>query len=220
MLPLSELTAGFERHWWPRLVGQSLDAAGQMVRDNVPNLLPDYLNTAVKIALWDLRAKHAGLPLFRLLGGKDACTRVRAYGSILDFHLSDEDALTHTQTFLAMGMKAIKVKIGAADVQRDIARLRLISDHVPADVQITADANIAWDAGQTVQRLNQIRDAGVRLGYIEDPIPYEDLQGYARLARAGLEVPVVGHDYAPTANDIRMLLDTGALSMKIGRAHV
>ncbi len=77
----------------------------------------------------------------------------------------------------------IKVKVGADDPARDIARLALIRETVGPEVELTADANIAWDAKTTLERLEAFDAGGIKLAYIEDPIPADQLEGYCLLAR-------------------------------------
>jgi L-alanine-DL-glutamate epimerase-like enolase superfamily enzyme len=216
MESLQTLTTFFDAEIWPMLNGRSPQAAlDGFSLDGTRAASLVYLATAVRTALWDLCAKEAGLPLFQLLADSPGAVRsqVTAYGSPLDYHLSDADAVRKTQDFLNMGMQAIKVKIGAPEANRDIARLRLIRDAVPGSVEITADANIAWTATQTLERLDQIAAAGIRLGYLEDPLPPEDVAGFAQLAKARPGVPIIAHDYIAEPDKLRRVLDTGALSM-------
>ena len=87
-----EIVRVFEEEAWPALVGQQ--PASLVHRVNRPRggnqrafSLPFY--EAIQVALWDLAAKQAGLPLHRFLGSRRG--RVRAYASGLDYHLSDAD---------------------------------------------------------------------------------------------------------------------------------
>lgn len=217
MESLQALKDRFDATIWPllhqRSPGEALDGFSL---EGTQAASLTYLETAVRTALWDLRAKEAGLPLYQLLRGDregPKVGKVKAYGSPLDFHLSDAAAVRKTQDFLEMGMQAIKVKIGATDGNRDVARLRLIRDAVPESVEITADANIAWTAAQTLERLEQFSKAGVTLGYLEDPLPPGDVEGFAALAKARPDVPIVAHDYIAEPDQLRRILDTGALSM-------
>ena len=66
--------------------------------------------SALDIALWDLKARRAGLPLFRLLGGFDA--RVPCYAGGIDLHLSVDDLIKEHDANLAKGFRAIKMKAG------------------------------------------------------------------------------------------------------------
>src|SRR3569623_2499726 len=76
---------------------------------------------ALDIALWDLKARRAKLPLYQLLGGFDA--RVPCYAGGIDLDLSVEALLKHTDGNLAKGFRAIKLKVGCPDLASDVARV-------------------------------------------------------------------------------------------------
>lgn len=217
MPALVELDQVFLEHWWPRLRNLSPESIREQLR-SLPASPHSFIDMAVGNAVYDLCAKAAGLPLFRYLGGASAREKIPAYGSILDFHLNDEEALQLTDRFLKRGMRAIKVKIGSEDVARDIRRLRLIRDAVPAWVEITADANTAWTAAQTISRLADLEEAGIRLGYLEDPLPPDDLEGFRKLASSSLRTDIIAHDYVNRPDALRSLLETGALKrIRVGK---
>src|SRR3954464_8772425 len=86
---------------------------------------------ALDSALWDIKAKAAGQPLWRLLGGRDRV--VPAYASGLDIALSDDELAAVYRTYAERGLRAAKIK-GGLDVSQDLARLTLVRD-------VLADAN-------------------------------------------------------------------------------
>jgi L-alanine-DL-glutamate epimerase-like enolase superfamily enzyme len=77
--------------------------------------------SAVDIALWDLKAKRAGLPLWNLLGGHDR--RVPCYAGGIDLELSADELLRQTDGNLAKGFRAIKMKVGRKKLSEDVAKL-------------------------------------------------------------------------------------------------
>jgi len=203
---LDALRKCFVADWWPHL-HQRTPSETKLVRQN-HTTQQQWLDRAVGVALWDLMAKQVDLPLYKMLG-KHA-DRIKAYGSILDYPQEEEQAVALTRNFIDLGFKAIKVKVGAPDVQRDIQRLLAIQHAAGEEVELTADANIAWDADTTVERIKAFEQAGIRLGYIEDPIPHNRIDEYSKLA-GRLDIDVVGHDYISTTSEMRDLLQTGAL---------
>jgi L-alanine-DL-glutamate epimerase-like enolase superfamily enzyme len=208
---MGELTAEFGARWWPQIAGR--DAADMHLESH---RLADPIGQAVDLALWDLRGKFAGVPVWSLLAGDQAARSVRAYGSLLDFPLSEDEVVALAGRFKARGFSALKVKIGAPELERDVARLVAVRDAVGAEIEITGDANGAWDWRETVARLTAFEAAGVRLGYIEDALPYDDVDGYAQLA-AATDVPLVAHDYAPDSAAAEALLASGAIDrLRIG----
>jgi L-alanine-DL-glutamate epimerase-like enolase superfamily enzyme len=209
--PLAELIADFGARWWPLLEGRSAeDVSGG------PSELADPVAQAVDLALWDLRGKHAGAPVWSLVAGGRQARPVRAYGSLLDYPLSEDEAAALARRFTARGFTALKVKVGAPERERDVARLVAVRDAAGVEVEITADANAAWDWREASARLAVFAAAGIRLGYLEDALPYADIDGYVQLAGV-TEVPLVAHDYAPDAAAAEALLASGALDrLRIG----
>ena len=97
--------------------------------------LTRYAIATVDIALWDILAKHAGVPLYRLLGG--ARDRIRAYGSGINMHLDGEPLLDQMRGFLDRGYRAVKMKVGRDNPEEDVERVgavrRLVGPRGPAD---------------------------------------------------------------------------------------
>ena len=178
---LAQLAAQFEHNAWPVL--QGADPCGVALRVARPrggNVGAAAMPLAVETAAWDLMGKALGLPLYRLLGGTSP--RVRAYGSTLDFHLSDDEFRRRLGDFKRMGFGGIKVKIGHPDVEWDLARLNIVHDVLGKGVDLMVDANEAWSPKEALWRLNTYRDRGFDIYWIEDPISRDDYAGYARLA--------------------------------------
>ncbi len=115
---------------------------------------------------WHVMGKEADLPLYRLLGGTKGNDRVLAYGSPLAFHQSDEDMFKMHQHCVSQGMTAVKVKVGHQDPQWDVRRLQLVREAVGPSVEISIDANLAWTARQTIERIETFRKTGIELGYM------------------------------------------------------
>jgi L-alanine-DL-glutamate epimerase-like enolase superfamily enzyme len=84
--------------------------------------------SALDIALWDLKARRANVPLFRLLGGFDA--RVPCYAGGIDLDLSVEALLQQTDDNLAKGYRAIKMKVGRPDLASDVTRVKTMRKHL------------------------------------------------------------------------------------------
>lgn len=208
MASLNEIRSTFERDCWPLL--KDCNASEIKNRRPSPFGSNDYVHAAIRKALWDLMGKEAGLPLYRLLGGTKENNRIRAYGSPLAFHQSDEDTFKIHQRFVSQGMTAVKVKVGHRDPQWDVRRLQLVREAVGPSVEINIDANIAWNARQTIERIETFRNAGIELGYVEDPISPDDVEGY-RLLGQELPIDVAGHDYISDPENYRPLLDVGGI---------
>lgn len=178
---LPELQAQFQYNAWPALQNEHpATAAMRVSRPRGGNVGAAAMPLAVETAVWDLMAKSLELPLYRLLGGTNP--KVPAYGSTLDFHLTDEEFRNRLGDFQRMGFAGIKIKVGHADVQWDLRRMQIARDVIGADCVLMVDANEAWSPKEAISRLHLYREAGFEIFWIEDPITRDDYRGYAMLA--------------------------------------
>ncbi|MCG0287333.1 mandelate racemase/muconate lactonizing enzyme family protein [Streptomyces sp. PSAA01] len=141
---------------------------------------------AFDIALWDLKAKRAGLPLAKLLGAhRDT---VRCYNTSGGFlHTPTEQVLENATASLASGIGGIKIKVGQPDGKEDLRRLTAVREHLGDDVPLMVDANQQWDR-PTAQRMGRAFEE-FGLVWIEEPLDAYDAPGHAALA-ASLDTPV------------------------------
>ncbi len=207
---LDEIARTFASEVWPGLVEQS--PLGMVHRVNRPRggnqraySLP--FDEALQVALWDLAAKQAGLPLHRMLGSRR--DRVRAYASGLDFHLSDGEYTEFFRHAAAIGYDAFKIKVGHPDFQRDLHRLELLRQTVGKDALVMIDANEAWGAKEALVKLTAIRDAGFPLMWVEDPILRNDFEGL-RLLRQSVPWTLINSGEYLDAAGKRQLMAAGA----------
>jgi L-alanine-DL-glutamate epimerase-like enolase superfamily enzyme len=204
------LKTAIQQIWWPQLENRHPIEAWRGTR--FYHSPYSFVDAAIRMALWDLMAQEAELPLFRYLGGDSKANRVPAYGSLLDFPLTEEQAVGVARNFLKLGFRTIKVKVGAAEVERDVKRLQAIRAAIGDSVELTADANTAWTCDEAISRLRIFQQEGVKLAYIEDPLSPDDVAGLARL-RQESDVRVIGHDYVSQLSQVRALLASGGLSL-------
>ena len=209
MPSLVEMKADFERTVWPILQGRN--PFSLILRR--PAVFAAYtpMEQAIRTALWDLMAQSMDLPLYQLLGAKPEENRVLAYGSGLDFPLSEEEAVTVYRKFADMGLTAIKVKVGHPDPKRDLRRLQVIRETVGEKMEMAIDANEAWKCDEAIERIRFFQKEGVRLSYVEDPLRRDDVEGLTRL-NATIDLDVVGHDYLAEPRELRHLVEQKAVS--------
>jgi L-alanine-DL-glutamate epimerase-like enolase superfamily enzyme len=209
MPALASLRQSFIADAWPALKGRSPFS----INLERPKLFSDGSPTSlcIQIALWDLMAKILNLPLYQLLGGKPEKNRVRAYGSGLDYHLNEPEAMSVFQHFVRQGFTAVKVKVGRPNVHDDLRRLYVVRQTVGAEVEIAIDANEAWDAEEALKRVKFFQAEGLNLSYVEDPLARDDIDGLAKL-KAAIDIDVVGHDYVMDHKIMRRYLERNALS--------
>jgi len=137
--------------------------------------------SAVDIALWDLKAKRARLPLWKLLGGfrpRGAC-----YAGGIDLQLNAEELLAQTQGNLDRGHRAIKMKVGRAKLAEDVAKVRAMREMLGDGFPLMADANMCWTADHAIRAARRFADYD--LTWLEEPVPPHDVAGSARVLREG-----------------------------------
>ena len=136
---------------------------------------------ALDIALWDLKAKRAGLPLAKLLGAhRDS---VRCYNTSGGFlHESIEQVKDNATRTLESGIGGIKIKVGQPDWREDLRRVAAVREHLGDGVPLMVDANQQWDR-PTAMRVSQALEE-FDLVWIEEPLDAYDAEGHADLARA------------------------------------
>jgi len=162
---------------------------------------------AVQVALWDLAAKQAKLPLYKLLGGQR--NRVRAYASGLDFHLDDNQFVELFGHADSLGYRAFKIKVGHPDFAVDLHRLALVAKTVRAGAQFMVDANEAWGSKEAVVKLDAIRRAGFDLLWVEDPILRMDFEGLRLLRESTPWTLINSGEYLDVAGKRALMLAGG-----------
>lgn len=142
--------------------------------------------SVLDMALWDALAKSAQLPLARLLGGD--LTPLPAYGSLRGWGpaMVAEEA---GRTVAALGVRAVKFKLGAPRLADDIATIRAVREAVGGEVEILVDYNQGLDRPEALRRGLAVQAEGVR--WIEEPLHVTDDEGLAWLSNQ-LEVPIQG----------------------------
>ena len=115
----------------------------------------------IDIALWDLAARGAGLPLWQYLGG--SAGKVNTYASGLNPTSPDELAAERWKD----GFRAFKLKVGFGD-ERDLGNLRALRNRLGNECSLMVDANQAWDIETTARMAERMH--GFRLDWLEEPV--------------------------------------------------
>jgi L-alanine-DL-glutamate epimerase-like enolase superfamily enzyme len=192
----AEIERIFAAEVWPGIDGQKAIAlVHRVARPRGGNQRAASLpfHEALQVALWDLAAKEAGLPLHVLLGSRR--DRVKAYASGLDFHLSDDAFQALFAHAADIGYRAFKIKVGHPDFDRDLQRLTLLKAVIPKGSEVMIDANEAWSSKEALMKLDRIRRAGHDLLWVEDPILRHDFEGLRTLRHAAYWTQINSGEY-------------------------
>ncbi|WP_027133143.1 mandelate racemase/muconate lactonizing enzyme family protein [Geminicoccus roseus] len=163
--------------------------------------------SAFDMALWDLKAKRAGLPLWKLLGGNDP--RVPCYAGGIDLMLSLDDLLKQTDGNLERGFRAIKMKVGRKLLSEDVERVAAMRKHLGDGFPLMVDANMKWSADEAIRAARAFQPYD--LTWLEEPISPDDVAGHARIVREG-GVPIATGENLRTLWDFRHLIASGGVT--------
>lgn len=146
----------------------------------------------VDMAAWDALAMAAGQPLVRLLGAEPRA--IRAYNSNGLGLIEPQAAADEALQLLAGGFQGVKMRLGRATAEADLAAVRAVRQALPADVALMADFNQALTLREALHRGRLLEGEG--LAWIEEPIRHDDYAGYAELQRQ-LTTPIqLGENFA------------------------
>ncbi len=208
---LEVMTDQFEYAVWPGLRDcNPFSTALRITRPRGGNVGASPFSLGVETALWDLMGKALEMPLYRLLGGNSP--QARAYGSTLDFRLSDDQFRDKLGRFRGMGFQAVKIKVGHPDIEWDLARIRLAREVMGEDSDLMVDANEAWSPKEAILRLHRYHAEGIPIYWVEDPITRDDYDGY-RLLRAQVPFTRINTGEYLGFSGKRQLLETGAVDV-------
>ncbi len=148
--------------------------------------------SGLDMAAWDALARAAGLPLCVLLGGTPG--PVPAYNSNgLWLRAPEAVAAEAVELCAEGGFSALKLRLGRDRPADDLATIEAVRRAVGSDVRLMVDFNQGLDLAEALARCHQLDDLG--LAWIEEPIVYDDFDGFARLA-ADLKTPIqIGENF-------------------------
>jgi L-alanine-DL-glutamate epimerase-like enolase superfamily enzyme len=166
--------------------------------------------SGIDIALWDLRGKMAGLPLWRLLGGYRRQVPAYATGGFYAEGKGIPELCAEMEAYCRHGFRAVKMKVGRnseiegsplramahrgvceVSLAEDLARVQAVRKAIGPDIRLMIDANGAWDVGIAVKMGRACEPSDIY--WYEEPVSPDDLLGSAEVARK-TSIPVAGYE--------------------------
>lgn len=161
---------------------------------------------AVDVALYDLKAKRADLPLAKLLGAhRDSVRTYNTSGGFLNASL--EEVKERASRSVEEGIGGIKIKVGLPDSAEDIRRVRGVREHLGDDVPLMVDADQQWDRSTALRMGRRLEEFD--LVWIEEPLDAYDVEGHARLTRT-LDTPIATGEMLTSVAEHERLIEGGA----------
>ena len=159
----------------------------------------------IDIALWDMAARRARLPLWRFLGGSGS-GRVPAYAS----GIGPEDPAGQTASARAQGHRAFKLKVGF-EKRRDLANLDGMRSELGRETTIAVDANQAWSPGEARSMIRAL--APYAPSWLEEPIPADRPDSDWKTLADGSPIPLAGGENLVGEATFDTAIRTGALAV-------
>jgi L-alanine-DL-glutamate epimerase-like enolase superfamily enzyme len=158
---------------------------------------------AIDIALWDLKAKRAGLPLAKLLGAyRDSVACYNTSGGFLSSSI--EEIIENVHASVEQGIGGVKIKVGQPDPRIDLQRVDTVRSALRDDVALMVDANQQWDRVTALRIGRQLE--GFQLTWIEEPLDAYDAEGHAMLADK-LDTPIATGEMLTSTAEHRTLIE-------------
>src|ERR1051325_1854152 len=154
--------------------------------------------SAIDIALWDLKGKAIGRPVWALLGGA-LRRRVPAY--VTGFYYRDgettDDLVREAAMYVEQGYRTVKAKVGGLSPQADAERIGVIRKAVGQDVAIMLDANQGWNLPTAVEAAKRCEAHDIF--WLEDPMPWFDERPTLARLKAETDIPIAAGEteYTP-----------------------
>lgn len=203
-------------HLAPRLIGEDADTIEAIwhklefyTHATTIGAITSIALAAIDTALWDLRARKNGLPLWKLAGGaKDRCPLYTTEGGWL--HIETEALVDDALEAKSKGFTGSKVKIGKPHVAEDIVRLSAVREAVGPGYEIMTDANQSFLVDEAIRRAERLSE--LDLAWIEEPLPADDIDGHVRMC-ARTSTPIAVGESLYSIRHFREYMARGACSV-------
>lgn len=164
--------------------------------------------SGIDMALWDIRAKAVGWPLYRLLGGRSRAIPAYAGGISLGFQPPAE-LVAEARGLVERGFRALKLRVG--DTWRaDVERVEAVRNALGDSIELLLDANTNYTVADVRQAMPAF-DA-LRVGWLEEPFPPHDARSYSAAARFGTTPLAAGENHY-TRFEFQRVIDDGVISI-------
>jgi L-alanine-DL-glutamate epimerase-like enolase superfamily enzyme len=172
------------------------------------NGLQKWAAAILNVAMWDAWAKKLDQPIWKVLG--NTVDRVPVYGSGGWLSYSDDELLAEVLDYKSRGLRAVKIKVGSPDLERDIARLRKVREAVGPHLNIMMDANQGMSLPNAI-KLSTLA-AGIGIHWFEEPIVHTDFAGYQLLRqKTGIALAMGEREY--DMEPLKALIERNALDL-------
>ncbi len=163
--------------------------------------------SAVDIALWDALGKRYEEPLWKLLGGYSS--EVTPYAGGIDLMFTVDELLAQMQQNIALGLKAVKMKVGRTNYREDIERVEAVRAALGPDTVLMVDANMQWSVESAVRAAQAMKPFDIH--WFEEPTIPDDYLGHARIEREG-GIPIATGENLHSIHEFKNMIAIGNIA--------
>lgn len=164
--------------------------------------------SGIDLALWDIKAKAFGLPLYRLLGEYRSSVPVYIAGGYYEKDKTLKDLQTEMESYMAQGVSGVKMKVGALSLKEDAVRVKAVREAIGDQKFLMLDANCAYSYYQAIEFAKRVEEYDIYC--LEEPVAPHDYNGMKRVAEKTI-IPIASGENEYTKWGFGELMDTGAV---------
>ncbi|UOM34503.1 mandelate racemase/muconate lactonizing enzyme family protein [Acuticoccus sp. I52.16.1] len=169
--------------------------------------LASFAISAIDIALWDIRGRATGQPLWQMAGG--AGRKPLTYRGGVDLNFPLPKLVESVGDHLDRGFTAVKIKVGKPDVAEDVARLTAVRERIGGATRLMVDANYGYDLDRASAAAKAFEPFD--LVWLEEPLAPDDFAGHGVLAQR-TTVPLAAGENLHTLQEFRLALEHSRLA--------
>ena len=212
----SSVLALLNDHLCPRLIGREAWEIERIWRDlffsthaTTVGALTSIALAAIDTALWDLKCRKAGQPLWRMAGG--AQREIPLYSTEGGWlHVEPQALVDDALAVRARGFSGAKIKIGRPHVSEDVARLKAVREAVGPGFEIMTDANQGFNLPEAIRRARHYEELDI--AWFEEPLHADDIGAHIALTRS-TSIPVAVGESMYSISQFKDYLTMGACAI-------
>ena len=176
--------------WLPKIVGR--------------RGLSTQVISGIDIALWDLMGKAVGKSVHKLLGAYTDRIPTYVAGGYYEEGKGLEELAGEMEENLALGARAIKMKVGGVPIREDVERVRVVRETIGPEIKLLVDANNAYSAYEAIEIARKMEPYDVF--WFEEPVAPDDYRGHAQVAQS-TTIPIASGENEYTRYGFRDLIE-------------